>query len=977
VSRALACTIVANNYLAYARVLAQSFLTAHPEGEFHVLVVDRRDPTVDYESEPFTSWFAEEIGIPDFLHLAFRYTILELSTAVKPWFLLHLHRQTGTPALLYFDPDILVLGSLAELYMLLERADVVMTPHITAPIEDDRTPGERDFLLSGIFNLGFLGVAFNERTLLFLDWWHRRLERYCLHSVESGLFVDQRWMDFALAFLERVEVLREPGWNVAYWNLLHHRLESDGGEWRVDGRPLRFFHFSGYSLERPRQISRYQNRLTIEERPDIEPLFAEYARRLGEAGHMQRQRSRYAFGHFDSGAPVPELARALLRTVDPAGKRWPDPFRADGNDSFYAWISAADDATAEPFIPRIAAAMWESRSDLRQVFPSLRGPSRLAFAHWLVSHGDHDLASELLVRVDASLRPPPGTAAAAIEATQRRVWHVLARHAALPHEALSRDELESLAAEASADDHGSPRFTRLGLILHRMRADLRATFPDPAGNDRVPFSIWFVTSGRFEYDLPWALLKPVWRSLGIRHAVWAALWSIRHWWRRRPARREQLRAVEEFFASAPADPLAPAIGSNASQPDGLNVIGWVGAATGVGEACRGTLAAVTEVGIPHAVWSLGEPELEGVPRNYSIARQQQGAPYEVDLLHVNADMMEVIANSLPHWATAGRHRIGYWFWELSHFPIRFASAFDHCDEVWAPTRFCLEAFAPLAPVPLRWMPPSVPPRVAAPMSRAEWGVPPDCFLFLFAFDARSVPERKNPRGLLAAFARAVRDCSAPLHLLIKVNHGREAPDVVADLTAAAAGLPVTISTATVSRGAVDSLLAGCDAFVSVHRSEGLGLPLIEAMQLGRPVVATGYGGCCDFLDQTTGWVVDHSLVPLRQAHGPYPAGAVWAEPDLGHAAEMMVRVVAEPEGRTRKIEAARRRVHEIYAPSAAGERIRRELDRILASRRRPARSDGATRPAAEPLGGAPELDGQEVAASRTGAASVTAPPAKR
>src|SRR6185503_6651172 len=229
--------------------------------------------------------------------------------------------------------------------------------------------------------------------------------------------------------------------------------------------------------------------------------------------------------------------------------------------------------------------------------------------------------------------------------------------------------------------------------------------------------------------------------------------------------------------------------------------------------------------------------------------------------------------------------------------------------------------------------PAVPARAAEPAARADWGVPPDCFLFVFAFDARSVPERKNPCGLLAAFASAAAQSPLPLHLLVKVNHGEEAPDAVAELRARAAGLPVSISTVTVSRRAVDGLIAGCDAFVSLHRSEGLGLPLLEAMQLGKPVVATGYGGGCDFRDERTGWVVDHKLVALQQAHGPYPPGAVWADPDVRHAAELMLRVVTDPEARARKAAAARRRVHELYSPAAAGERIRRELDRILAARR--------------------------------------------
>src|SRR5690606_29333962 len=180
-----ACTIVANNYLAYARVLARSFRNQHPEGRFHVLVVDRPAPGHDYSAEPFAVTFAQDLGIPAFAHLAFRYSILELSTSVKPHFLRHLHERHGYPNVLYFDPDILITGRLDDLYRGLETDwDVVLTPHILEPIEDRKTPGERDFLLSGIYNLGFVGFAFNERTLSFIDWWHRRLMKDCLHAVE-------------------------------------------------------------------------------------------------------------------------------------------------------------------------------------------------------------------------------------------------------------------------------------------------------------------------------------------------------------------------------------------------------------------------------------------------------------------------------------------------------------------------------------------------------------------------------------------------------------------------------------------------------------------------------------------------------------------------------------------------------------------------------------------------------------------------
>ena len=174
----VACTIVANNYLAYARAFTRSFLARHPDGKVCVLVVDRPHPGHDYGREPFDVTFVDELSIPGFLHVAFRYSILELSTSVKPSYLLHLHRRLGCEHLCYFDPDILVLGDLTDLYDRLGRVDAVLTPHLTAPIEDALVPSERDIMQSGIYNLGFLGISFNARTVAFLEWWARRLHRH-------------------------------------------------------------------------------------------------------------------------------------------------------------------------------------------------------------------------------------------------------------------------------------------------------------------------------------------------------------------------------------------------------------------------------------------------------------------------------------------------------------------------------------------------------------------------------------------------------------------------------------------------------------------------------------------------------------------------------------------------------------------------------------------------------------------------------
>jgi glycosyltransferase involved in cell wall biosynthesis len=901
-----ACSIVANNYLAYARVFTRSFLARHPEGKVHVLIVDRPLPGHRYEDEPFAVTFAHQIGIPAFPHFAFRYSLLELNTAVKPYYLLHLRRTEGLDRICYFDPDILVTGDLSGLYDRLDVADAVLTPHLTAPLEDSRIPSERDILLSGTYNLGFLGLAFNERTLAFVDWWARRLYRQCLHEVEKGLFVDQRWMDLAPSFLPRVDVLRDPGFNMAYWNLPHRSLEERDGAWRVNGEPLRFFHFSGYDPRRPEIVSKYQNRYTLADRPDVAPLFRLYGERIAAEGQERVRDIPYGYGTFDDGTAIPMLARKALRWTDPEGHRWPNPFATGRPDSFLDWLRAPFD-DGNPSLPRLALMLWDDRPALQLLFPEPWRADRLSFARWLVESGKSEGLGPAFTGGIARALEGDGELPGVLESLA--VLPGARAHGAGPP---SAEEVHWLTADAGYEPRRRPRLPRLAMEIHRRRLDLQRSYPDPLGADRGALALWYSTYGRLEYQLPAALVRPVLRTLPVRRRAGAALW----WERQRRKKRQAGEAV-------PAAKPAPAALRPSAGPEGLNVVGWAEAPTGVGEACRGTLAALAGAGIPHALWRLGEGTED---------RPEQGLPYEVTLYHVNADMMETVQGQVPRGLSLGRYRIGYWFWELSHFPASQAGAFQHVDEVWAPTRFCQDAFRALSPLEVRWVPPCVIPSEAEPARRDTLGVPAGSFLFFNAFDALSVPERKNPAGLLDAFARVARESRRPVHLLLKVHHLEQAPGLEEELRRRAAGLPVTLWTETVSRRELDGWMAACDAYVSLHRSEGLGLPLIEAMALGKPVIATGYGGVTDFLDETTGFVVRHRLTRLERRAGPYPAEAVWAEPDAGHAAALMRSLAEAPESAAERVAAARRRVREVYAPEAAAERLRHELARIRGAR---------------------------------------------
>ena len=926
-----ACTIVSNNYLPYARVFAQSFVEHHREGRVWVLVVDEPDPSVDYGSEPFEVLFAADLGIRRLRNMAFRYSVLELNTALKPCFLAELHRREGCGALCYFDPDILVTGDLRPVYEILADRDLILTPHVLEGVEDEKYPSEREFLLSGIFNLGFLGVAFRPASLAFLDWWRRRLAQACFSRVEEGLFVDQKWMDFAPAFLDRVEILRDPGYNVAYWNLMHREVRATGEGYLAADRPLRFFHFSGLEPDDVESVSKFQDRFSLADLPALRPLFQEYRSRLLRAGYEEAKTRPYAFGAFSNGVLIPPIARELLRRLDSDGSGWPEPFDAESKGSYFEWLNQPLATRSGIRLPRLALALWDQRPDAQALFPSPLGRDEVEFARWFVRE------VELSPVLDGRFAVP--TSLCLRDLAERADERAAGREDETPD---GEDEAW-LVSEPDAGLGRRPRLTRQALGLHRQRADLRAQFPDPLGGSRERFALWFVTYGRLEYRLSPRFVAPVARSLSLRRRAFAAVW----WWRRR-ARGLLTRGTPdgggaERLVEEPRPVAAPLKRSEpeADRGGGIVVVGWTRSATGVGEVARGTLEALAACSIPSSVVPLAHPGLDLHRRMVDPGSLRIDPGHRVVLFHVNADMMGPVCRALPTVPLTGAYRIGYWFWELSFFPLDLAGAFELVDEVWAPSEFCRDAFSSLAPCPVRWVPPAVRRLSPGRVARADLGVPEDAFVFCFLFDALSVPARKNPLGLLRAFERVVGEAERPVHLLLKISHAESDRHLLDDLRRAARHLPVTIVDRTLRREALHALLSSADAFVSLHRAEGLGLPMIESMSLGKPVIATAYGGCTDFLDEVTGWPVRYRLERLSAAHGPYPAGSVWAAPDLEHAAERMLEVLRQPAARARKTGLARRRIEDLFSPEAAGERIREELERITGEGRVPEPSEVA------------------------------------
>ena len=277
----------------------------------------------------------------------------------------------------------------------------------------------------------------------------------------------------------------------------------------------------------------------------------------------------------------------------------------------------------------------------------------------------------------------------------------------------------------------------------------------------------------------------------------------------------------------------------------------------------------------------------------------------------------------------GVYRIAAWAWELADFPADALATATLANEFWALSEFAargLRAVERERPVVV--MPPGVVVPEFLPLPRRAFGLPTDATVFLFTFDLSGVLERKNPLGVIEAFRRAFAPTDAA-HLVLKVNRAEAFAEDFEAIRAACADLNVTLLTGVMPRVELAALLAMSDSYVSLHRAEGFGFTVAEAMLMGKPVIATDCSATAEFLTADVGLPVRCREVELDRDYGPYRAGRRWAEPDLDHAAGWMRWVFDKREEAKQLGERARAFARERFDPTAAARRAAGRLEAIL------------------------------------------------
>jgi glycosyltransferase involved in cell wall biosynthesis len=222
--------------------------------------------------------------------------------------------------------------------------------------------------------------------------------------------------------------------------------------------------------------------------------------------------------------------------------------------------------------------------------------------------------------------------------------------------------------------------------------------------------------------------------------------------------------------------------------------------------------------------------------------------------------------------------------------LEWHDRFALLNELWVASDFVRDTLAPLVSIPVRKM--RLPIAITRPavVSRAGLGLADDRFIWLFAFDMHSYIARKNPHAVIEAYRQAFGSNPRQTQLVIKAQHLEEYPDAAARLRSDLESVGGTLISKSMNRLELNTLFAACDGYVSLHRCEGFGLTIAEAMALGKPVVATAYSGNMDFMTDANSYPVRYRLIELDSNHGPYRRGTHWADPDLGHAAEQMRQV---------------------------------------------------------------------------------------
>ena len=327
---------------------------------------------------------------------------------------------------------------------------------------------------------------------------------------------------------------------------------------------------------------------------------------------------------------------------------------------------------------------------------------------------------------------------------------------------------------------------------------------------------------------------------------------------------------------------------------GVTLVGYPHADIGDGEFLRQTAKALLKVDADFGIYNYNS-EIRSSQNDQRLASFiRLDNPYRANIFFLKPDQIEASVVSLGNSFVNRRYNIGYGVWELSGFPEAWVGTLEYFNEIWCPSRFIQSAVSKCSTGSVVYMPPAFEIENFNEFDRAYFSLPKKRFLFLFVFDFKSYISRKNPLGCIQAFQKAFPKSNKNVGLILKSMGGNQYPDEFMFLNKVVQGdSRINLIDATFSPEEITGLMSVCDSFVSLHRSEGIGLSIAQSMLLGKPVITTNYSGNTDFTRPDNSCLIDYKLIEVNKGEYPFYKGQVWADPNMDQVVEYMRKLVED------------------------------------------------------------------------------------
>lgn len=360
--------------------------------------------------------------------------------------------------------------------------------------------------------------------------------------------------------------------------------------------------------------------------------------------------------------------------------------------------------------------------------------------------------------------------------------------------------------------------------------------------------------------------------------------------------------------------------------DGINLIGNIKADTGLGQSCRLVASELNECKVPYSIYQYNQLGIMSNTNTIFDFKITNNLPFNINLIHINPHELGLAFLQLEQSFWDKRYNIGFWLWELEEFPDEWLPCFHCLDEIWTPSEFISKSIRKKTDLPVVTIPYHISATIDIEYNRSDFGLPQDKFLFLMMYDRTSMTERKNPGAVLEAYKKAFTN-KDQTGLVIKINNC-----TTEELAALKDELEnynnVYFITEVMDRNQVNSIIKCVDVLVSLHRAEGFGLVLAEAMLLGTPTVATNWSSNTEFMTKETACLVDYSLVKITEDIGLFKSGNYWAEPNIEQAVSFMKELYEKPEFYQRMSQMAKRHIEKQLSMDQAVNKINNRINSI-------------------------------------------------